>query len=86
MVSDVGLQNSSIYLSEITFGFRCKYTTIFSVMMSLSKRETPVDFYKIIEVPHKFTLEKERVTFDHERLQDLPRCMEILDPALNDDE
>ncbi|HBT4302783.1 TPA: DUF2971 domain-containing protein [Klebsiella pneumoniae] len=86
MVSDVGLQNPSIYLSEITFGLRCKYTTIFSVMMSLSERETPVDFYKIVEVPHKFTLEKEIVTFEHERLQGLPRCIESLDHELNDDE
>ncbi|MEI3658800.1 DUF2971 domain-containing protein [Klebsiella pneumoniae] len=86
MVSDVGLQNSSIYLSEITFGLRCKYTTIFSVMMSLSERQTPVEFYKIIEVPHKFTLEKERIAFDHERLQGLPRCMESLDQMLNDEE
>lgn len=86
MVSDVGLQNSSIYLSEITFGLRCKYTTIFSVMMSLSERQTPIEFYKIIEVPHKFTLEKERIAFDHERLQGLPRCMESLDQMLNDEE
>ncbi|EIV9915209.1 DUF2971 domain-containing protein [Klebsiella pneumoniae] len=86
MVSDVGLQNSSIYLSEITFGLRCKYTTIFTVMMSLSERQTPVEFYKIIEVPHKFTLEKERIAFDHERLQGLPRCMESLDQMLNDEE
>ena len=86
MISDVGLQSSSIYLSEVTFGFRCKYTTIFSVMMSLSKRETPVNFYKIIEVPHKFTLKKEKISFDYERLQGLPRCMESLDQMLNDDE
>lgn len=86
MVSGVGLQNSSIYLSEITFGLRCKYATIFSVMMSLSKRETPVDFYKIIEVPHKFNLKKEKIAFDHEHLQGLPRCMESLEQMLNDDE
>ena len=86
MLSDVGLQNSSIYLSEITFGLRCKYTTIFSVMMSLSKRETPIDFYRIIEVPHKFTLKKEKISFDHEGLQGLPRCMESLVQMLNDDD
>ena len=34
----------------------------------------------------KFTLEKERIAFDHERLQGLPRCMESLDQMLNDEE
>lgn len=84
MVSSVGLQSASIYLSEITFGLRCKYTTIFSVMKSLSERETPVNFYKIVEVPHKFTLKKEKITFDHEHLHDLPRCMEIIDQMVDD--
>lgn len=86
MLSDVGLQHSPIYLSEVIFGLRCKYTTIFTVMMSLSKRETPVDFYRIIEVPHKFVLKKEKLAFDHEELQGLPRCMESLFQIFNDDE
>ncbi|HIF6309657.1 TPA: DUF2971 domain-containing protein [Raoultella ornithinolytica] len=85
MISNVGLQSASIYLSEITFGLRCKYTTAFSVMKSLSEREMPIDFYKIVEVPREFTLKKERITFDHDNLHDLPRCMESHEQMLEDD-
>ncbi|WP_052234639.1 DUF2971 domain-containing protein [Pectobacterium brasiliense] len=84
MISDVGLQNASIYLSEITFGLRCKSTTIYSVMKSLQDRCLPIKFYKIIEVPQKFTLDKEEVTYHDESIQDLPRCIEVIHNIIND--
>jgi len=76
MISTVGLQNSRLNLSEITFGLRCKSTTIFSVMKSLQKRDLPVKFYQIKEIPKKFTLAREELTFDDEEIIFLPRCLE----------
>jgi len=84
MISNVGLQNASLYLSEITFGLRCKDTTIYSIMKSLHDRERPIDFYQIVEVPKKFTLKKEKINFDNEKIHGLPRCMEEIDLMINE--
>ncbi|MHC6758253.1 DUF2971 domain-containing protein [Yersinia ruckeri] len=84
MISTIGIQNSSIYLSEIVFGLRCKNTTIFSIMKSLQNRDIQIRFFQIIEVPKKFTLEKIEITFDNECIHGLPCCSEKIDEMMND--
>lgn len=76
MISNIGLQNASLYLSDIIFGLRCKDTTIYTVMKSLLGRDLPIKFWKINEIPKKFTLKMSEINFDDEDIQQLPRCME----------
>lgn len=83
MISNVGLQNATIYLSEIIFGLRCKDTTMYSVMKSLQGRSIEVKFYKMVEVSKSFTLAKEEITFGDEYIQELPRCLEHIDEMLS---
>ncbi|WP_432700689.1 DUF2971 domain-containing protein [Kluyvera cryocrescens] len=83
MISNVGLQNASIYLSDIFFGLRCKDTTIYTVLKSLQGREYPIKFWQLSEVHQKFTLKKEEVSLNDEHLIYFPRCLEGIDVFLN---
>lgn len=76
MISNVGKQNASIYLSDIFFGMRCKDTTIYTVMKSMQDRKLPVKFWQITGTPQKFTLQKVTIALDDEDYRDYPRCLE----------
>ena len=86
MISSVGIQNAQLNLTEIIFGVRCKDTTIYSIMKSLEKRLLPVKFYQIAEVPNRFTLESQEISFDDEGMQQLPRCLQYAIDRMNQED
>ncbi len=53
-------------------------------MKSLQNRDIQIRFFQIIEVPKKFTLEKNEITFDNECIHGLPCCSEKIDEMMND--
>ena len=85
MISKIGKQNASLYLSDIIFGMRCKDTTIYTIMKSLQGRNLPITFWQMAEVHQQFTLRKIEINLDDECFISLPRCMEAIDKFLNDE-
>ncbi|MCP2121519.1 UNVERIFIED_ORG: hypothetical protein J2Y93_001564 [Pantoea agglomerans] len=85
MISKIGKQNASLYLSDIIFGMRCKDTTIYTIMKSLQGRNLPITFWQMAEVHQQFTLRKIEINLDDEFFISLPRCMEAIDKFLNDE-
>ncbi|EHF4996297.1 DUF2971 domain-containing protein [Enterobacter hormaechei] len=78
MISNIGKQNASLYLSDIIFGMRCKDTTIYTIMKSLQGRDLPITFWQMTEVHQQFTLQKIEINLDDECFIYLPRCMESI--------
>ncbi|WP_172825167.1 DUF2971 domain-containing protein [Kosakonia radicincitans] len=85
MISGVGKKNASIYLSDIIFGMRCKDTTIYTIMKSLQGRDLPIKFWQVTEVPQKFTLQKIEIDLSDESFVSLPRCLEAIEDAFDEE-
>ncbi|HHS9877021.1 hypothetical protein [Klebsiella aerogenes] len=85
MISNVGLQNASIYLSDVIFGFRCKDTTIYTVMKALEGRTQPIDFWQMTETPNEFTLTKIKTCLGDEEFSYYPRCLDGVAEFLDHD-
>lgn len=73
-ISNVGLQKSFFILTDITFGIRCKETTAFTIMKTMSVRDQKIKFFQMKEVSNKFDLTRTEVFCDNEKFSSYPIC------------
>lgn len=59
-----GLQDSPLKMVEITFGLRCPYPVMHSVIKALENREDSLKFFQINEIRNNFQLKREPVDID----------------------
>lgn len=70
LIGKVGLQESPLKLTEVTFGLRCSAAVRHAVMTSLAKRQNTVDFFEMVNVFGTFNLQRSPV--DEEDTMFLP--------------
>jgi hypothetical protein len=86
LIGKVGLQESPLKLTEITFGLRCSASVQHTVMKALHGRTDPVAFYEMRNIHSTFLLERSFV--DMEEVAFLPNtaqsALEVFgDPEIN---
>lgn len=59
-----GIERSPLEMEDISFGMRCKDSTMYAVMKALEARERPVRFYEMREVTGKFHLKRIALPYD----------------------
>lgn len=64
LIGNQGLQESPLLFKEVTFGLRCPWTVIHSVVRALSGRRNPVSFYTIHEASNEYALSREELDID----------------------
>jgi hypothetical protein len=72
LLGNRGIHESVLALKDITFGPRCPYAIVHSVIAALSAREDKIKFYKIYEEHGSFKLNRRLVNIG-EIENDLPR-------------
>lgn len=63
LIADQGLQQSSLLMTDITFGLRCELSIKHTVIKALERR-TDLKFYEMFTVGHTFALRRRKVNID----------------------
>lgn len=75
LIGEQGLQDSPLFLLDVTFGLRCPASVMHSVIKALAGREKAVNFYEMYEVRNKFVLRRRKLNM-YELSAQLPRTAE----------
>ena len=64
LIGSIGLQDSPLKLTEVTFGLRCEPAVRHTVMNALTGRRNSIDFYEMLNVRNTYNLERVPVNLE----------------------